>query len=40
MIWLRHSRRRPSSSSIRARGIAIVVAPRLVVSVRERLPWR
>src|ERR1022692_1636464 len=40
MIALRHSRRRPSSPSRRARGIAMVVGPRLVVSVRERLPCR
>jgi len=37
---LRHSRRRPLSSSIRARGIMMVVAPRLVLSVRGRFPCR
>src|SRR5271167_3954397 len=40
MMALRHSRRRPSPPSRRARGIAMVVGPRLVVSVRERLPCR
>ena len=37
---LAHSVVPPSGVASRARGIVIVVAPRLVVSVRARVPWR
>ena len=39
-VSLRHSVLIPSARCMRARGIAIVVGPRLVVSVRSRVPWR
>src|SRR5208282_4876910 len=40
MMWLRHSRSRPSAPAILARGSAMVLGPRLVVRVRGRLPCR